>query len=89
MVIPRFADRALRNEPLQIFRTGKQRRCFAYVGDAVECVITLMNTSKAAGARRSSFRMRKPAAVHSTTCSAACRVWTASKPRSDMNRRPA
>ncbi len=49
MVIPRFVERALRNEPLQIYGTGKQRRCFGYVGDVVDCVIALMNTPDAPG----------------------------------------
>ena len=49
MVIPRFVERALRNEPLQIYGTGKQSRCFAYVGDVVECVINLMNAPNIAG----------------------------------------
>jgi len=49
MVIPRFVERALRHEPLQIYGTGKQSRCFAYVGDVVDCVIKLMNCPQAAG----------------------------------------
>ena len=49
MVIPRFVERALKNEPLLIYGTGKQSRCFAYVGDVVECLIMLVNCSEAAG----------------------------------------
>ncbi len=49
MVVPRFIERALRNEPLMIYGTGKQSRCFAYVGDVVDCVIKLMGCGKAAG----------------------------------------
>lgn len=49
MVVPRFIERALRNEPLMIYGTGKQSRCFAYVGDVVDCVIKLMDCGKAAG----------------------------------------
>ena len=49
MVVPRFVERALRNEPLLIYGTGKQSRCFAYVADVVDCVIDLMNTPEAAG----------------------------------------
>ena len=49
MVIPRFVGRALKNEPLQIYGTGKQSRCFAYVGDVVEALIGLMTTPAAAG----------------------------------------
>ncbi len=35
MVIPRFIQAALRNEPLYIHGGGSQRRCFTYVGDIV------------------------------------------------------
>jgi len=49
MVIPRFVERALNSEPLLIYGTGKQSRCFAYVGDVVDCAIALMNCPEAAG----------------------------------------
>jgi len=49
MVVPRFVERALRNEPLLIYGTGHQSRCFADVADIVECVIALMDTPDAAG----------------------------------------
>ena len=49
MVIPRFVERALKNEPLMIFGTGQQSRCFGYVGDIVDCVIRLMDCREAAG----------------------------------------
>lgn len=49
MVIPRFVERALRHEPLLIYGTGKQSRCFGYVGDVVDCVIALMNARDVAG----------------------------------------
>jgi UDP-glucose 4-epimerase len=49
MVIPRFVERALKGEPLLIYGTGRQSRCFAYVGDVVECTIALMNSRNAAG----------------------------------------
>jgi len=49
MVIPRFVERALKNDPLQIYGTGKQSRCFGYVGDVIDCVIALMNTATASG----------------------------------------
>lgn len=49
MVIPRFVERALRNEPLQIYGTGKQARCFAYVGDVVTALLDLMNCPAAYG----------------------------------------
>ncbi len=49
MVIPRFVERALRNEPLLIYGTGTQSRCFGYVGDVVAGVIGLMDYEKAFG----------------------------------------
>ncbi len=49
MVVPRFVEQALKNEPILIYGTGKQSRCFAYVGDVVEGLISLMNCPEAAG----------------------------------------
>jgi len=49
MVVPRFVKSALNNEPLTIYGTGEQTRCFSYVGDLVEAVIELMNCEQAAG----------------------------------------
>jgi len=49
MVVPRFIERALKNEPVQIYGTGRQTRCFCYVGDLVDAVIELMNCEGAAG----------------------------------------
>jgi UDP-glucose 4-epimerase len=49
MVVPRFVQRALKDEPIQICGTGKQTRCFCYVADLVEAVVTLMNCEHAAG----------------------------------------
>ncbi|MHC4575519.1 MAG: NAD-dependent epimerase/dehydratase family protein [Planctomycetota bacterium] len=49
MVVPRFVRRALNDEPVQIYGSGRQRRCFCYVEDLVEAVIGLMNCKDAAG----------------------------------------
>ena len=49
MVAPRFVAAALKGEAVQIYGTGKQSRCFCYVGDLVEAVIELMNCEYAAG----------------------------------------
>jgi len=49
MVVPRFVQRALKNEPVLIYGTGQQRRCFCYVEDVVDAVIGLMNCKEAAG----------------------------------------
>ena len=49
MVVPRFVDWALRGEPIRIYGTGKQSRCFCNVHDVVEAVIGLMRSEKAIG----------------------------------------
>jgi UDP-glucose 4-epimerase len=49
MVVPRFVKRALENKPVLIYGTGKQSRCFCYVGDLVEAIAGLMKSEKAAG----------------------------------------
>jgi len=49
MVVPRFVRAALKNEPILIYGTGRQTRCFCYVGDLVEAIIRLMNCDQAVG----------------------------------------
>jgi UDP-glucose 4-epimerase len=49
MVVPRFVQWALRNEPVLVYGTGSQSRCFCYVQDLVEAVIGLMSCEQAAG----------------------------------------
>jgi UDP-glucose 4-epimerase len=49
MVVPRFINWALRDEPLLVYGTGQQSRCFSYVGDIVEGVVGLIDCSGAAG----------------------------------------
>ncbi|MHC4635959.1 MAG: GDP-mannose 4,6-dehydratase [Planctomycetota bacterium] len=49
MVVPRFVEKALKDEPISIYGTGRQSRCFCYVGDVVEAVIGLMNCEHAGG----------------------------------------
>lgn len=49
MVIPRFVERALKNEPLLIYGTGRQSRCFCYVQDVIDAVVGLMNCDEAPG----------------------------------------
>jgi UDP-glucose 4-epimerase len=41
MVVPRFVKAALNNEPVTIYGTGKQTRCFAHVLDAVDAVVAV------------------------------------------------
>lgn len=49
MVIPRFVSQALRNEPITVYGDGEQTRCFCYVGDVVQGIITLSESSEAFG----------------------------------------
>jgi UDP-glucose 4-epimerase len=49
MVVPRFVQSALNNEPIRIYGTGQQTRCFCYVGDVVEAVVKLVKCEEAAG----------------------------------------
>ena len=49
MVVPRFVDWAVRGDPIQIYGTGRQSRCFCNVQDVVEAVIGLMRCEKAVG----------------------------------------
>jgi UDP-glucose 4-epimerase len=41
MVVPRFVRSALDNEPITIYGTGEQTRCFGHIYDAVEAVIKI------------------------------------------------
>ena len=49
MVVPSFVERALKNEPLLIYGSGKQTRCFAHVGDVIDAVVALMDCPQALG----------------------------------------
>lgn len=49
MVIPRFVQWALKNQPILIYGTGKQSRCFGYIADIVDGIIDLMNCPEAFG----------------------------------------
>jgi len=49
MVVPRFVQWALKGEPIQIYGTGRQKRCFCYVADVIEAITGLMNCEQAAG----------------------------------------
>ena len=49
MVLPTFVCQALRGEPMTIHDTGEQRRCFSYVGDVVEALVSLAQTPAAIG----------------------------------------
>ena len=47
MVVPRFVDQALSNEPITVYGTGTQRRCFGSVYDVVPTLTRLMETPEA------------------------------------------
>jgi UDP-glucose 4-epimerase len=43
MVIPRFVERALADEPLEIYGDGTQTRCFCHVQDTIRALIGVMD----------------------------------------------
>jgi UDP-glucose 4-epimerase len=49
MVLPNFAGQAVRGEPLTVFGTGDQSRCFAHVVDVVTAITKLIETPGTVG----------------------------------------
>ena len=49
MVLPRFVQSALKNEPITIYGDGTQSRVFCHVHDAVKAILTLAVTDAAIG----------------------------------------
>jgi len=49
MVIPKFIEQALRNEPLTVYGDGTQTRTFTDVREVCDCVIKLIETEKSVG----------------------------------------
>ena len=49
MVVPRFVSAALKNEPLTVYGTGSQSRCFCHVKDAVAGVIAVIDSNATLG----------------------------------------
>jgi UDP-glucose 4-epimerase len=49
MVIPRFVNQALRDEPLTVYGDGTQQRCFCFVGDIVNALVGLIEKEEAYG----------------------------------------
>ncbi len=47
MVVPRFIQQALRDEPITVFGDGQQTRTFTYVEDVVESICRLMECEEA------------------------------------------
>jgi UDP-glucose 4-epimerase len=49
MVLPNFAAQAIAGEPITVFGSGTQSRCFGHVNDAVESLLRLLATPSAVG----------------------------------------
>ncbi len=49
MVVPRFVRAALRGEPLEVYGTGTQSRCFCNVMDVVGALVKLIDCPEAVG----------------------------------------
>ena len=49
MVIPTFVKQALAGRPITVYGTGKQSRCFGYVGDIIGALMRLMDHEKSLG----------------------------------------
>jgi len=49
MVVPRFIQAALANEPIQVYDDGKQSRCFGNVYDVVDAIIRLSQAEHTSG----------------------------------------
>ncbi|MCK4603025.1 MAG: GDP-mannose 4,6-dehydratase [Phycisphaerae bacterium] len=49
MVVPRFVRRALADEPIEIYGTGKQSRCFCNVADVIASLVKLIDCDQAVG----------------------------------------
>ena len=49
MVLPRFVQAALRDEPIMIYGDGKQTRCFCHVTDVVRALVALPKQPQAIG----------------------------------------
>src|SRR4029077_2955607 len=49
MVLPTFLRQALTNEPVTVFGTGEQSRCFAHVDDVVEGILACVTSPRTEG----------------------------------------
>ena len=49
MVVPRFVEAALKNEPITIYGTGQQTRCFGHISDVVDAILKVDGCIKAIG----------------------------------------
>jgi UDP-glucose 4-epimerase len=49
MVVPRFVKQALLGHPITVYGDGEQRRCWTYIGDALDGLVALAVNDKAVG----------------------------------------
>jgi UDP-glucose 4-epimerase len=49
MVVPRFVSAALKNEPLTVYGSGHQSRCFCHVDDAIRGILAVIDSSQTVG----------------------------------------
>jgi UDP-glucose 4-epimerase len=49
MVVPNFVRQGLDGKPISVFGTGKQTRCFCYVGDVIAALLKLVESPRAIG----------------------------------------
>ena len=49
MVVPRFVQAALKNEPITIYGSGEQTRCFGHVYDAVDAMVRISSAQNTIG----------------------------------------
>lgn len=49
MVVPRFINSALKNEPITVYGNGDQTRCFAHVYDVIDAVVATAFTQSTIG----------------------------------------
>jgi len=49
MVVPRFINSALNNEPITVYGDGNQTRCFAHVYDVIDAVIAIAFSNETIG----------------------------------------
>ena len=49
MVVPRFVAAAIRNEPIHVYGSGNQIRCFCHVSDAIRALLLVIDSNEAIG----------------------------------------
>ena len=49
MVVPRFIEAALKNEPLSVYGSGEQIRCFCHISDVIRALLLVIDSDQAVG----------------------------------------